>query len=223
MVRSSLVCVVAVVVAMGCEDSGGGGSAPPGSEGAPCYGNGTCDDGLTCLSDVCVKAAGGGKDDGGRSPADTATGEPGDVGTQTNGNGEYPGPCVEDFDDGPGVGVDYRKTWTYDGNGNVLSEEQDHGPDGTVNYRTTWTYDTSGNMLTKEVDTDADGTVDYRTTWTYDANGNLLSDEWDKGADGTVDKRRTFDTSGNLLSEEKDTVGDGVMNWRLTRTYDCWQ
>lgn len=27
---------------------------PPGSEGGPCYGNGTCDAGLTCASDLCV-------------------------------------------------------------------------------------------------------------------------------------------------------------------------
>jgi hypothetical protein len=38
------------------------GASPPtapakktGSEGGACYGNGTCDEGLTCASDLCVK------------------------------------------------------------------------------------------------------------------------------------------------------------------------
>lgn len=49
---SSLGLLVALLV--GC---GGGDSAPAdGEERGPCYGNGTCNAGLTCLSDVCVRA-----------------------------------------------------------------------------------------------------------------------------------------------------------------------
>lgn len=40
--------------------SGGSVSATPGSEGGPCYPNSTCNQGLTCASDLCVKFAGSG-------------------------------------------------------------------------------------------------------------------------------------------------------------------
>lgn len=40
-----------VLLVIGC----GEGAVPTGKEGGPCYGNGTCDDGLTCMSDRCVR------------------------------------------------------------------------------------------------------------------------------------------------------------------------
>jgi hypothetical protein len=43
--------------AWGCGDGGGG--EPPGSERGPCYPNGTCNAGLSCLSNVCVNTGGG--------------------------------------------------------------------------------------------------------------------------------------------------------------------
>lgn len=56
----SLWCLVLVgAVAAGC---GGGGKAA-GTESGPCYGNGTCNAGLVCLSDRCVSP--GGLQDGG--------------------------------------------------------------------------------------------------------------------------------------------------------------
>lgn len=49
--RFSIFCVVVLVLsASGCGSS----NAPAGSEGGPCYGNGTCDGALTCASDICV-------------------------------------------------------------------------------------------------------------------------------------------------------------------------
>jgi MYXO-CTERM domain-containing protein len=36
--------------------SGGTGGKAAGTEGGPCYGNGTCNSGLTCLSQLCVTA-----------------------------------------------------------------------------------------------------------------------------------------------------------------------
>jgi hypothetical protein len=47
------VVLAAALVAAACNSAG---SAPaPGTERGACYGNGTCDDGLTCLSDRCVR------------------------------------------------------------------------------------------------------------------------------------------------------------------------
>jgi hypothetical protein len=46
--------VVLVAVLMAC-NSAGSKTPAPGSERGACYGNGTCDDGLSCLSDRCVR------------------------------------------------------------------------------------------------------------------------------------------------------------------------
>ncbi|HOU92804.1 MAG TPA: hypothetical protein PLU22_17245, partial [Polyangiaceae bacterium] len=77
--------VVALALGLGCgetesdpgEDQGSGGlteSCADGSEGCPCYGNGTCDRGLTCASRWCVllpeSGAGGGAGEGGEEVAD---------------------------------------------------------------------------------------------------------------------------------------------------------
>jgi hypothetical protein len=63
--------VVAIVLGaiVGCHDSGGG----AGTERAACYPNGTCNAGLACLSDVCVRAPDGGTPaDAGIGSSDTA-------------------------------------------------------------------------------------------------------------------------------------------------------
>src|SRR6185295_1078900 len=44
------------LVLAGC---GGGGGKATGTEGGPCYGNKTCNTGLTCYSDLCVKVTTG--------------------------------------------------------------------------------------------------------------------------------------------------------------------
>ena len=54
----------------------------------------------------------------------------------------------------------------------MLSAEM-WGADGTVLARTTYTYDDNGNLVTEERDSDADGTVNKRITYTYDSNGNV--------------------------------------------------
>jgi YD repeat-containing protein len=131
-------------------------------------------------------------------------------------DGKWPGPCTVDYGSS-------RTTYTYDANGNVLSEEGDHNADGTVDSRTTYTYDANGNLLSEEWDGNADGTVHRRVTYTYDADGNLLTYESDSGADGTVDERYTYtyDANGNLLTEEHDYGADGTVDQRRRYTYDA--
>jgi serralysin len=64
--------------------------------------------------------------------------------------------------------------------------------DGTLDFRRTYTYDSNGNLTMEEYDYKADGTADKRNTYTYDSNGNLTMEEYDKDADGTVDERNTY-------------------------------
>jgi hypothetical protein len=62
-----------VMLAIGC----GGVSKQAGSEGGACYGNNTCDNGLSCLSKTCVNASG----------ADSSAGAGGSAGAGTGGGG----------------------------------------------------------------------------------------------------------------------------------------
>jgi hypothetical protein len=48
------VAALALVVGGGCGDSKDAAPCPAGSERCACYGNDTCNDGLECLSDLCV-------------------------------------------------------------------------------------------------------------------------------------------------------------------------
>src|SRR5262245_36182171 len=61
-----MIVVLVVLSIAGCRSQadsgggggGGGGGAAAGKERGPCYGNGTCDQGLVCLSQLCVRPAG---------------------------------------------------------------------------------------------------------------------------------------------------------------------
>jgi hypothetical protein len=57
--------LVAVLAAVSCGGGGEGGSCPTGFETCACYGNATCESGLTCASNVCVNLSGRGGTTGG--------------------------------------------------------------------------------------------------------------------------------------------------------------
>lgn len=66
--------------------SGGGSRCPAGAEGCDCYGNGTCDVGLTCASNLCVSLGGAGGA-GGIGGAGGATGSGGTGGAVISSGG----------------------------------------------------------------------------------------------------------------------------------------
>ena len=68
---ASCVCLVVLLLA-GC-------GTPDGSERGACYGNGTCDTGLTCLSDLCVRSGDAGSPDAGLDAGDEAGTDAGDA------------------------------------------------------------------------------------------------------------------------------------------------
>jgi hypothetical protein len=73
---AALALVVALPAALGCGRTRGAIGVPQGKERGACYPNGTCDTGLTCFSDRCVRYG----DDGAAPPPDaTPTGTGGAV------------------------------------------------------------------------------------------------------------------------------------------------
>lgn len=60
MKRTAIVVVVMIVglAAAACSGKGKSSAVAAGKERGPCYGNGTCDQGLECLSQLCVAPAG---------------------------------------------------------------------------------------------------------------------------------------------------------------------
>ena len=81
--------------------------------------------------------------------------------------------------------VNYKRdTYTYDANGNMLTELEEYWQGSWVNSeRWTYTYDANGNMLTRlDEQWQTNAWVNYyRWTYTYDANGNSItgkSEEW---------------------------------------------
>jgi hypothetical protein len=56
-----VVVVAFLALLTGCDEGGGGGGGLPGADGTErgaCYGNGTCNEGLVCLSNRCVRPPG---------------------------------------------------------------------------------------------------------------------------------------------------------------------
>ena len=112
-------------------------------------------------------------------------------------------------------------TYTYDANGNRLTQSNDSDADGNPNQVYTSTYDANNNQLTNSYDSDADGNFNSINTYTYDANNNRLTYSYDSGADGNPNQiiTYTYDANNNLLTQSNDTDADGNPNQIYTWTY----
>jgi hypothetical protein len=162
----------------------------------------------------------------------------------------YPGPCSIEWDYGLDGSVDYRKTYIYAEDGQLLFEEWDRHADGTVDSRRRYAYDADGDLVAVEWDLDANGTIDSLTIdslsdeavaeatryideeaaangtrrYAYDREGKVRMEEYDPENDGVVNARAiySYDESGNLVTKEWDADADGTVEWRGRYVYDCW-
>jgi hypothetical protein len=94
-------------LALGCH--GGGDGVPQGHERGVCYDNGTCEPGLTCLSDLCVTLVVDGGSDTAPSPGTAGSVGPGTAGAggaiSTGGNGGSGGSGGSAGSDGAGGAI----------------------------------------------------------------------------------------------------------------------
>jgi serralysin len=117
--------------------------------------------------------------------------------------------------------TDSITSYTYDGNGNRITEENDKDADGTPDSLIYYTYNGNGNMLTKKDDTDANGSIDAITTYTYAANNYLLSITDDTNADGIADSiiKYTYNQNGDRIKDEFDNDCNGIIDIVNTYSY----
>ena len=119
--------------------------------------------------------------------------------------------------------ADSITTYTYDADGNQLTESEYTSGDGDADSITTYTYDTDGNQLTESEDTNGDGDADSIKIYTYDADGNQLTRSRDENADDNAIeyRNRTYNSDGNLLGGSEDYDADGTADFIETYTYDA--
>lgn len=95
-----------------------------------------------------------------------------------------------------------RTVYTYDENGNLLTEQKyDNGKETS---RTIYTYDENGNLLTEQ-DFNKDKEVN-RTVYTYDGNGNPLTKQAFRNDKETSRTVYTYDALNHLV--QKANVSD---------------
>jgi len=128
-----------------------------------------------------------------------------------------------DHDDG-GSRVDQRWVREYHSSGEVTLEEWYHGQ--ALLQRERYSYDRDGNMLSENHDADGDGIDEERTTHQIEAGRRVLSEVDDQTADGEakvdgiVDLRRTYTYDGELLAAISfDSDLDGEPNFVHTYRY----
>ncbi len=133
-----------------------------------------------------------------------------------------------DYDEDGTVDRTSIRSFTYDANGNLITESRDGGElsdaDGTPDAIDTYTYDKQGNQLTLSKDYNGDGTADYIENFAYDDNGHLLNITSDfYRSDGTVITNfatTSYDAEGNLDRKSFDFGNDGTIDDIESYTYD---
>ncbi len=117
--------------------------------------------------------------------------------------------------------VAWASTWTYDGNGEMATQDY-VSPDREDLW--TYTWDSAGNPLTQSIDEGADGLVNYVSTWTYTSHEKVSSYVYtnDRGAESTPNSTTTYAyNSQNLLAAlAEDVYSDGTIDTRWKYTYD---
>jgi len=202
----ALALAFAFAVGAGCGDDEEASGPAAGAERGPCYGNKTCDAGLTCLSDLCVVGASDGGDGG--APAGNTGGSSGS-GNSAAGKGPT---------DQGGSGDALGGAATA-GAGNGSAEGGDAGAggaDGSLTptagaLRVTWSLKGASSSTTLSCAAAGGTTVSVIGTRAGDV-GALTEDLFDcadEGGDALYDFG-SYDFSVQLLNAQSQALGDVV-------------
>lgn len=97
---------------------------------------------------------------------------------------------------------------TYNDAGLIISKQTEYFDNGVIQAAENeeYTYDTNGNLISEDKDNNGDGQVDEIISYTYSADNILLSTAYDDNADGNIDITvyettiiSTFDEQGKLI------------------------
>ena len=129
------------------------------------------------------------------------------------------------------IGDTTRSKYTYDTNGNQLTELDENFTNSqwTNSYRYTYTYNNKGNRLTSLEEQYYKGAWDIaeKDSTTYDSNGNAVESSRMMYSNGVFSigyrATMTYDAHGNQLTHinKIDTSGTWVYSYRYTCTYDA--
>lgn len=103
-------------------------------------------------------------------------------------------------------------SFSYDKNGNMLTEEFTSDRENSPNYTVTYVYDNQGKMQSQRRVYD-DGRSGENITYTYDESGNLTLTERNSSNDKII---TTYNEYGSVLTEEN--FGEDGQMW-LTYSY----
>jgi len=118
-----------------------------------------------------------------------------------------------EWDSGNDGTIDGVKYFSYDSDGDSVSEEEDENNDGTNEFVKYYFVDTQGNVVKELEDNGPDGVIEHINYNTY-SNGLKVRVDYDNGNNGHIDKvnHRYHDAQGRTVRSEWDEGNDGSID-----------
>jgi YD repeat-containing protein len=104
-------------------------------------------------------------------------------------------------------------SYTYDAQGNVLTENDRSFYSGRIDGCTAYTYDSSGHLLKTEFSGRCSGTVQDVAIYTYDSAWRLISKAWEYNGTPGDTTTYQYDAAGLLVSEVRGAKQDEVVTY----------